>query len=46
MRPLTVLAVMAAAGALALAIYVASGGRFVFLVLPLIFGLPFLGRRR
>ncbi len=32
--------------ALSVAIYFATGGHFVFFFLPLLFGLPLLGRRR
>lgn len=32
--------------ALSVAIWYASGGRFIFFALPLLFGLPLLGRRR
>lgn len=32
--------------AVSVAIYVATDGRFIFFALPLLFGLPLLGRRR
>jgi hypothetical protein len=39
---------MVALGAIALSVivYLATGGHFVFFFLPLLFGLPLLGRRR
>jgi len=40
------LLITAGAIAVAVAIYFASGGRFVFFTLPLLFGLPLLGRGR
>ncbi len=46
MRPLTMLIVAAAAVAISVAIWYATGGHFVFFALPLLFGLPLLGRRR
>jgi hypothetical protein len=46
MRPLTMLLVVAAAIAISVAVYFATGGAFVFFFLPLLFGLPFLARRR
>lgn len=46
MRPLTMLMVAAAAVAISVAIWYATGGHFVFFALPLLFGLPLLGRRR
>jgi hypothetical protein len=45
-RPLTLLLVVAAAIAISVAVYYATGGTFVFFFLPLLFGLPLLGRRR
>ncbi len=35
-----------AALAISVAIYFATGGRFIFFALPLLFGLPFLGLGR
>lgn len=32
--------------AVSVAVYFATGGRFIFFVLPLLFGLPLLGRGR
>ncbi|MDB5468166.1 MAG: hypothetical protein JWQ46_2928 [Phenylobacterium sp.] len=46
MRPVTMLIIALGAVALSVAIYAATGGRLVFFFLPLLFGLPFLGRRR
>lgn len=46
MRPLTLLLVAAVAVAISVAIYMATGGHFVFFALPLLFGLPLLSRRR
>ena len=46
MRPLTILIVAAVAIAVSVAIWFATGGHFVFFALPLLFGLPLLGRRR
>lgn len=46
MRLLTMLIVAAAAVAISVAIWYATGGHFVFFALPLLFGLPLLGRRR
>ena len=46
MRPVTMLLVAAAAIAVSIAVYSATGGHFIFFALPLLFGLPFLGRRR
>lgn len=46
MRPMTMLFVAAVAIAISVAIWYATGGHFVFFALPLLFGLPFLGRRR
>lgn len=46
MRPLTMLIVAAAAVAISVAIWYATGGHFVFFALPLLFGLPLLRRRR
>lgn len=43
--PLNLL-IIAAAVALSVVIWWASGGRFFVLALPLLFGLPLLGRRR
>jgi hypothetical protein len=43
--PLT-LAILAAGLALSVIVWMLSGGRFGFLFLPLIFGLPFVLRRR
>lgn len=40
------LLIIIAAIALSVVIYYASGGRFIFFALPLLFGLPLLGRRR
>jgi hypothetical protein len=45
-RGMTLLLVVAAAIAISVAVYLATGGRFVFFFLPLLFGLPFLFRRR
>ena len=46
MRPGTMIIVAIAAVAVSVALYYATGGHFVFFFLPLLFGLPFLGRRR
>lgn len=46
MRPMTMLIVAAVAIAISVAIWYATGGNFVFFALPLLFGLPLLGRRR
>lgn len=46
MRPTTMLLVAAIAIAVSVAVYFATGGHFVFFALPLLFGLPLLGRRR
>jgi hypothetical protein len=35
-----------AALAISVAVYLVTGGQFVFFALPLLFGLPLLGRRR
>jgi hypothetical protein len=40
------LLVVLAAVAVSVAVYFATGGHFVFFFLPLLFGLPLLGRRR
>jgi hypothetical protein len=37
--------VVAAALVVSVLVYMATGGHFVFFALPLLFGLPFLGRR-
>lgn len=46
MRPLTMLVVVVVAIAISIGIYMATGGHLVFFALPLLFGLPLLGRRR
>jgi hypothetical protein len=46
MRVTTMLLIALAAVVLSVGVYMATGGRFVFFFLPLLFGLPFLGRRR
>jgi hypothetical protein len=46
MRPLTMLIVAAIALVVSVAVWYATGGHFVFFALPLLFGLPLLGRRR
>ena len=46
MRPLTLLIVALVAVGLSVGIYRLTGGHFVFFFLPLLFGLPLLGRRR
>ena len=43
--PLNLLIIIAAI-AISVGVYYASGGRFIFFALPLLFGLPLLGRRR
>ncbi len=43
--PLT-LGLLAAGIVLAVVVWYASGGRFLFFFLPLLIGLPLLGRRR
>ncbi len=46
MRAGTILLVVVAAVAVSFAVYFATGGRFAFFALPLLFALPFIGRRR
>ena len=46
MRPGVMLIVVVVAIAVSAAVYFATGGRFVFFALPLLFVLPLLGRRR
>jgi len=46
MRPITMLMVTAAAVAISVAVYLATGGHIVFFALSLLFALPMLGRRR
>ena len=46
MRWTTMLALACAALIVSVLIYLATGGRFVFFALPLLLGLPFIGRRR
>jgi hypothetical protein len=46
MRLGTMLIVVAVAIGVSVAIYLATGGHFVFLALPLLFGLPLMSRRR
>jgi hypothetical protein len=46
MRPSTSLLILAAGIAISVAAYVFSGGRLFLVFLPVIFGLPFLWRRR
>ena len=46
MRLRTMLLVIAAAVAVSVAIYYATGGHFVFFALPLLFALPLVGRGR
>ena len=46
MRASTMVLVTLAAVALSVAIWRLTGGHLVFFFLPLLFGLPFLGRRR
>jgi len=46
MRPLTMLIVTVAALALTAVVWVATGGPAFVFILPLVFGLPFLWRRR
>lgn len=43
--PLT-LGLISAAVVVSVVVWYATGGRFVFFVLPLLLGLPLLGRRR
>ena len=43
--PLNLIIVLVAI-AVSVAVYFASGGRFIFFALPLLFGLPFLTRGR
>jgi hypothetical protein len=43
--PLNLLLILGAI-ALSVGVWYASGGRFAFFALPLLFGLPLLGRRR
>lgn len=45
MRLPTMLLIIAAALVVSVLIYMATGGHLVFFALPLLFGLPFLGRR-
>jgi hypothetical protein len=46
MRITTMLVVAMIAVAVSIAIYSATGGHLVFFFLPLLFALPFAGRRR
>lgn len=46
MRPATILFVVVAALVVSVLVYMATGGAFVFFFLPLLLGLPLLGRRR
>ncbi|HYC74412.1 hypothetical protein [Brevundimonas sp.] len=46
MRPGVMLIVVVVAVAVSVAVYFATGGHFVFFALPLLFALPWLGRRR
>jgi hypothetical protein len=46
MRLMTTLLVLAAGLAISVAVYVLTGGRFVFLLLPLVLGLPLVWRRK
>jgi hypothetical protein len=46
MRATTMLLVALAAVLVSVLVYMATGGLFVFFALPLLFGLPLLGRRR
>lgn len=46
MRPITLLLIALGAIGASVAIYLATGGHFVFFALPLLFGLPLLARRR
>lgn len=46
MRGGATLLIVLIAVAVSIAVWVASGGRFFFFVLPLLFGLPFLARGR
>ena len=46
MRMGATLLIVLVALAVSVAIYFATGGRFIFFVLPLLFGLPLLSRRR
>lgn len=46
MRATTMLIVAVIAIAISVAVYFATGGHLVFFALPLLFGLPLLGRRR
>ena len=46
MRPMTMILIVLAAIGVSIVVYRLTGGHFVFFFLPLLFGLPFLGRRR
>ena len=46
MRLGTMLIVALAAIGVSVAVYLATGGHFVFFALPLLFALPLMGRRR
>ncbi len=46
MRALTMLVVALVAVLVSVAVWYATGGHFIFFFLPLLFGLPLLGRRR
>ena len=46
MRPGVMAIVVVVAVAVSVAVYYATGGHFIFFALPLLFVLPFLGRRR
>lgn len=46
MRPVTFLIIAALAVGISVAVYLATGGHFVFFALPLVFALPHLARRR
>jgi hypothetical protein len=45
MKGVTMLAIVVGSILISLAVYRLTGGRFVFFFLPLLFVLPFLGRR-
>lgn len=46
MRPLTMLGAAVVALLISVGVWYATGGHFAFFFLPLLFGLPLLGRRR
>lgn len=46
MRPMNLLLMALIAILVSVLVYMATGGHFVFFMLPLLFGLPLLSRRR